>query len=182
MGALRIKVGDCEASVQFEINKRHLESYWRRQIPTHLIYWLWSRVLTQQTVLYCLAFFGLGSVTSKLYQRTWLELSQSQLDLKWLVNWVQPSQVLQLLKVSPQTQSRCQLWKDPGVDYLLSAHYSLRNMLSEQMGRNLVQKEQSRKISKEMLTDTQHTQHSTNCSNTLLEVTGQLTCVHAKSL
>ena len=48
--------------------------------------------------------------------------------------------------------------------------------------RNLVQKEQSRKISKEMLTDTQHTQHSTNCSNTLLEVTGQLTCMNAKSL
>ena len=38
MGALRIKVGDWEASLQSKINKRHFENYWRRQIPTHLIY------------------------------------------------------------------------------------------------------------------------------------------------
>ena len=43
-------------------------------------------------------------------------------------------------------------------------------------------REQSRKISKEMLTDIKHAQHSTNCSNTLLELIVQLARMHAKLL
>lgn len=154
-------LGVCETSVQPKTKEKHLEKLLEKAGSHPLDLPTMDPGIDPETVLYCLALFGLGPVTSNIYQATWEESSPSQ-PWTWSGLWIgsSPLRSCNSWRSVPQTQSNCRFWKDPLADYLLFAYYSLGNMISEQTGRDMVQKEHSRKIPKEVLIDIKHT-HTT---------------------